>query len=149
VRALIQFPDELEVRIDTARGGLIKRRDDGSVDYVSPLPCPFNYGSVPSTLANDGDREDAIVLGERINRGNSVRVRVLGRVRFMDGGVADDKWICGEALTLQELKLVVRFFRFYAWAKRILNALRGERRLTHYGGVELPDTSGDKISYAG
>jgi len=136
------------VRIDTARGGLIKRRDNGSVDYVSPLPCPFNYGSVPTTLSGDGDREDAIVLGERIDRGRLVKVRVLGRVRFMDGGVADDKWICGKGLTREELKLVVRFFKFYAWAKRILNALRGERRLTHYGGVELPERS-ERISIPG
>ena len=58
----MRFPEQLEVLIDTPRGSFVKRRDDGSVDFVWPLPSPFNYGSVPDTLAPDGDREDAIVL---------------------------------------------------------------------------------------
>lgn len=125
------------MRIETSRGGLIKRRDDGSVDYISPLPAPFNYGSVPNTLAADGDREDCIVLGGRLNAGESVRVRVLGRVRFWDAGVADDKWICGHSLSRTELRTIVGFFRFYAFAKGALNLLRGARAWTRYGGIEL------------
>jgi inorganic pyrophosphatase len=143
VSAVVQFPEVLEVRIETSRGGLIKRRDDGSVDYISPLPAPFNYGSVPNTLAADGDREDCIVLGERLSTGESVRVRVLGRVRFWDAGVVDDKWICGDSLSRTELRTIIGFFRFYAVAKGALNLLRGARARTRYGGIELAPHEAD------
>jgi inorganic pyrophosphatase len=134
-----EFPTELEVQIDTARGGFVKRRDDGRVDFVSPLPCPFNYGSVPETRASDGDREDAIVLGGRLSRGSRVRMPVLARVRFLDGGVPDHKWVCGMQITKADLRAIHWFFRVYGQAKRLLNMLRGEFRRTCYIGVELPD----------
>ena len=137
----MEFPSELEVRIDTSRGGFVKRRDDGRVDFVSPVPCPFNYGSAQGTQAPDGEREDVIVLGSRIARGSSVRVAVLGRVRFVDGGVDDHKWLCGDVLSQRELVRVGRFFRLYARAKRVLHALQGEFRTTRFEGIELPETS--------
>lgn len=132
----MEFPAELEVRIDTSRGGFVKRRDDGGVDFVSPLPCPFNYGSAAGTRAPDGEREDAIVLGGRLDRGSSVRVAVLGRVRFVDGGVDDHKWLCGEALHAPELIRVRVFFWVYAHAKRVMHAMRGEFRATRFEGIE-------------
>lgn len=139
------FPDTLDVRIETARGGFIKRRDDGSVDYVSPLPAPFNYGSVLNTQAADGDPEDCVVLGERLEAGSVVRVRVLGRVRFFDAGIADHKWICGEELRPADLRTVEWFFRFYAFAKGTLNLLRGARSLSHFGGMELYNGESGRI----
>jgi inorganic pyrophosphatase len=138
---LLQFPTDLDVRIDTARGGFVKRRDDGRVEFVSPLPCPFNYGSVQGTEAPDGDREDVIVLGGKLARGCEVRVRVLGRVRFVDAGVDDHKWLCGDRLTRRELRLVGRFFKLYARAKRVLNALRGAGGATRFEGIELPESA--------
>jgi inorganic pyrophosphatase len=38
---------ELDVVIEIPRGSFLKRGSTGRVDFVSPLPCPFNYGSVP------------------------------------------------------------------------------------------------------
>ena len=40
-------PPEVEVVIEIPRGSFLKRGSTGHVDFVSPLPCPFNYGSVP------------------------------------------------------------------------------------------------------
>jgi inorganic pyrophosphatase len=132
------FPAELDIRIDTARGGFVKRRDDGSIDYVSPLPSPFNYGSVNGTRSHDGDREDVIVLGSRLTVGSTLRAKVLGRVQFVDAGVADPKWVCGEELTPSDLRRVRLFFWFYARAKWILNLLRGDLGVTRFDGIELP-----------
>ena len=42
-------PPEVEVIIEIPKGSFIKRGSTGQVDFVSPLPCPFNYGSVPTT----------------------------------------------------------------------------------------------------
>jgi inorganic pyrophosphatase len=134
----VQFPPQLEVLIDHPRGSFVKRREDGRLDFVSPLPSPFNYGSVPGTRADDGDREDAIVLGARIASGTRVKLPVLARVRFIDAGREDPKWVCGRSLGRSDRLQLDVFFRVYARAKRVLNAARGLPEPTEYRGLELP-----------
>ncbi len=131
---------ELEVMIDVPRGSFIKRDDDGRVDYVSPLPCPFNYGSVPGTLSGDGDRLDALVLGARLARGARGVVPVVGFVEVLDAGQRDPKYICARRpLSLRDKLLVSGFFAAYAHLKSGLNRLRGTRGPTRYGGIiEFP-----------
>jgi hypothetical protein len=55
--------------------------------------------------------------------------------------VDDHKWLCGDRLTRRELRLVGRFFKLYARAKRLLNALRGARGATRFEGIELPESA--------
>lgn len=132
-----EHPRELEVVIDTPRFSIIKRKDDGSVDYVSPLPCPFNYGSVPHTLSGDGDRLDAVVLGARLPRGARVHVNVLALVRFVDAGEPDPKYVCSaRPWRSRDALLVAAFFTAYAHLKGTLNLLRGKRGATRYEGLE-------------
>jgi inorganic pyrophosphatase len=127
----------VEVVIEVPLGGFIKRRDDGSVDFMSPVPCPFNYGSVPDTRSGDGDRIDALVLGPRLARGARVRTKVVGRVRFTDAGEDDPKLICSERpLSRIDRLRIVAFFVLYARAKALLNRLRGRAGPTRYGGME-------------
>ena len=131
-----QHPTELEVVIEVPRGGFIKRTDAGSIDYVSPVPCPFNYGSVPDTRSGDGDRLDAVVLGPTLAQGSRVRVRVVAVVNFTDAGEDDPKYICCEAAPSRaELLLVEGYFRSYAGLKGVLNRLRGKRGATRFGGL--------------
>jgi inorganic pyrophosphatase len=59
------------------------------VDFISPLPCPFNYGSVPSYLGLEGDLLDALVLGRRLPLGTQVRVKARGAVILIDRGMTD------------------------------------------------------------
>jgi inorganic pyrophosphatase len=133
------FPAELEVIVELARWGLIKRGEEGRIDLVSPLPCPFNYGSVLGTRAADGEREDAVLLGPRVAIGSRLRVPVLGRVRFIDAGEPDDKWLCGIAPLRRADRLsVALFFELYARVKRTGYWLRGRDGKTFYGGIELP-----------
>jgi inorganic pyrophosphatase len=134
---------ELEVVIEVPLGGLVKRRDDGGIDFVSPVPCPFNYGSVPGTRSGDGDRLDALVLGPRLARGARVRARVVGRVRFTDAGQEDPKLICSERpLGRLDRARIAAFFAMYAHAKGLLNWLRGKAGPTRYGGIEDPLVGG-------
>jgi inorganic pyrophosphatase len=136
-RAHVELPDELEVVIDVPRGGFIKRRDDGAVDFVSPAPCPFNYGSVPDTRAGDGDRLDALVLGPRLARGARVRVKVFGHVRFTDAGQDDPKVICSaRPPSGLDRATITAFFTVYAAVKGLLNRLRGKDGPTRYAGIE-------------
>ena len=115
----------VEVVIEIPRGSFLKRGSDGSLDFISPLPCPYNYGSVPGLLGLEGDLLDAVVLGPRLARGSRVRVAAHGAVGLMDRGRYDDKLICArEPPSAAQCARVVRFFRVYGWAKRLLNLLR-------------------------
>lgn len=116
---------EVEVVIEIARGSFLKRGSAGGLDFVSPLPCPFNYGSVPTLLGLEGDLLDAVVLGTRLRRGTRVRVKVWGAVTLADRGMFDDKLICCEHNpTAAERARAVRFFHFYARCKGLLNLWR-------------------------
>lgn len=131
-----QHPTELEVVIEVPRGGFIKRTDSGAIDYVSPVPCPFNYGSVPDTRSGDGDRLDAVVLGPTLAQGSRVRRRVVAVVSFTDAGEDDPKYVCCDVPPRRsELLLVAGFFRIYAGLKGALNMLRGKRGATRFGGL--------------
>ncbi len=127
------MPEEACVRIETPRGSFFKRDGRGRVDFVSPFPSPFNYGSVPGTLGADGEALDAVVLGPRLPRGHLATHTLRGRVRFLDGGVSDDKLICGPAPSPGQRRRVVTFFRVYAAIKATRPWISGPSRLL---GVE-------------
>jgi inorganic pyrophosphatase len=128
---------EVTVVVEVPRGGLVKRRADGRVDYVSVVPCPFNYGSVPDRAGGDGDPQDAVLLGPRRPRGHAERAVVRAVVRFVDAGRPDDKWICADhAPSGLEKALVIAFFRAYGRFKAVLNRLRGLRGETRFVGWE-------------
>src|SRR5271166_2914417 len=115
-------PPEVEVIIEVPRGSFLKRGSTGHLDFVSPLPCPFNYGSVPSHLGLEGDLLDAVVLGPRLPLGAQRRVRVWGAVILTDRGMTDNKLICSDIPpSLTERENVLAFFRFYAKCKGLLN----------------------------
>ncbi|CAI5961659.1 unnamed protein product [Closterium sp. NIES-64] len=59
----IFVPRFVQVVVEVPKGSFVKRHPDGAIDYVGCVPCPFNYGSVPSILALDGEPHDAVVLG--------------------------------------------------------------------------------------
>jgi inorganic pyrophosphatase len=118
-------PPELDVLIEVPRGSFLKRGSTGQVDFVSPLPCPFNYGSVPRYLGLEGDLLDAVVLGPRRSLGTRIRVRAWGAVTLTDRGMTDDKLICSDRpVGPLERRRVLRFFRFYARCKGLLNLWR-------------------------
>jgi inorganic pyrophosphatase len=80
----------VEVVIEVSRGSFVKRGSLGHVDFVSPLPCPYNYGSVPTHIGLEGDLLDAVVLGPRLPFGSTVSVPAWGAVTLVDRGLADD-----------------------------------------------------------
>jgi len=118
-------PPEVEVVIEVPRGSFLKRGSTGHIDFISPLPCPFNYGSVPAYLGLEGDLLDALVLGPRLRAGTRVQVPAWGAVILMDRGMTDDKLVCSSRPPDErERRQVLRFFRFYARCKGLLNLWR-------------------------
>ena len=121
----------LQITIDTPKMSFVKYKDDGSVDYISPFPCPFNYGSAPNTISGDGDREDAIYLGKKIQKGHSVTVNVWGVVNFIDKGENDPKYICSEEPPTLFNRAVIRgFFLLFAVMKRGFNRIKRKKGKT-------------------
>jgi inorganic pyrophosphatase len=121
----LSTPPILDVVIEIPRGGFLKRGSTGQIDFVSPLPCPFNYGSVDTLIGLDGDLLDAVVLGPRLPRGARVRVPAHGAVGLTDRGMYDDKLICSRHTVGRLQKhLVLGFFALYARCKRLLNLAR-------------------------
>ncbi|HEX8873376.1 MAG TPA: inorganic diphosphatase [Nitrosospira sp.] len=118
-------PPEVEVVIEVPRGSFLKRGSTGTIDFISPLPCPYNYGAVPDYLGLDGDLLDALVLGPRLPLGTRIRTRAWGAVTLTDRGMKDDKLICSDHLPdARQCRRVLQFFNFYARCKGLLNLLR-------------------------
>ena len=125
----------VQVVIEVPKYGFVKRDQAGRIDVVSPLPCPFNYGSVPGTRADDGDPLDAVVLGSRLAAGTIVELPVQGTVHFVDAGADDPKLIVkASPLTGWDRRQVDTFFTLYAVLKRGLNLARGHRGPTEFRG---------------
>ena len=116
----------IEVLIEVPRGSFVKRDARGAVEFLSPLPCPFNYGCIPPLAAPDGDALDAVVLGPRLPIGQRKQTIVRATIAFIDAGQQDDKVICcALELTASERRLVLGFFHLYALCKRLMNRAQG------------------------
>lgn len=125
VDELFRDPPEVDVVIEVPKGSFLKRGSTGHIDFIAPLPCPFNYGSVPKYLGLEGDLLDAVVLGPRLPLGASLRVKAWGAVVLVDRGMTDDKLVCSEVpISFRERERVLRFFAFYAKCKWLLNVVR-------------------------
>jgi len=94
-------PDEVLLAVEIPAGSFTKYEIGGRdglvyVDrFVSmPVAYPANYGSMPRTLAGDGDPLDALVLTRApLHPGVLVRFRPVGVLRMLDDGEHDDKII--------------------------------------------------------
>ncbi len=129
------LPAIVDVVIEYPRWAMIKRRRDGRVDFVAPLPCPYNYGSIPGMVSGDGDALDVVVLGARLPLGTRLRLPVVAVLDFIDDGAEDPKVICSELPLRGRQRAGVRlFFAVYAIFKRSLARVRGSRRPTRCGG---------------
>src|SRR5437762_3321483 len=104
----------LEVVVEVARGSFVKRGATGAIEMLSPLPCPYNYGSVPGTHGDDGAAIDAIVLGPRLAPGTRVELPLVAWVDFIDEGARDHKLVLSTAaLSRRDEWGLAWFFRTY------------------------------------
>jgi inorganic pyrophosphatase len=125
----------VEVVIEVPKWGFVKRGMHEHVDFVSPVPCPFNYGSIVGFVGLDGDLLDALVLGPRLRRGARVVVTAFGAVGLSDRDMYDDKVICSAGpIARSDRERVLRFLRLYGRCKRVLNFFRGRPGLTRCEG---------------
>ncbi len=139
--------------VEIPAGGTVKYEmgEDGHlvVDRFLSMPVayPANYGSLPGTLAGDGDPLDALVLTRApLQPGVLVRFRPIGVLRMTDRGEADQKIVGVPAervdptystirdlrdLPQAERERIEAFFRVY----KDLPAGRNGVRLDGWGGA--------------
>ena len=93
-----QAPEEVLLAVEIPAGSFTKYEinEEGLlfVDRFQSMPVvyPANYGSMPRTLAGDGDPLDALVLTrEPLHPGVLVRFRPIGVLRMLDKGEHDEK----------------------------------------------------------
>jgi inorganic pyrophosphatase len=127
----------VKVSVEVPAWTFTKRRADGTVDFVSPLPCPWAYGSLPGEAGGDGDDLDALVLDQTGPTGATLASTVQGVVHFVDAGRTDDKLVCAIQSVNRRQRVAIRaFFQLYAVAKRALNLTRGRTGVTRVLRVE-------------
>jgi inorganic pyrophosphatase len=123
--------------IETPRGSFVKRNEHYDIDFVSPLPCPFNYGHCKGELGGDGDPLDGILLGRRESINTEISAKVVGCVRFLDDSQRDDKWILSDKKpTKMQKKMIVVFFGIYVQMKRFALVLKGRKGVTKVELIE-------------
>lgn len=93
-------PEEALLTVEIPAGSSAKYEinEDGLVfvDRFQSMPVayPANYGSMPRTLAGDGDPLDALVLTrEPLHPGVLIKFRPIGVLRMTDDGEGDQKII--------------------------------------------------------
>ena len=106
LHVLPAFADEsksvLNVIVEVSAGSinkyeLITESGQLKLDRVgySSLAYPFTYGAIPMTWDEDGDPLDVEIVNitEPLVPGSLVEVRIIGIMKFIDGGEVDDKVI--------------------------------------------------------
>ena len=105
------------------------------LDRVEPMAFakPCNYGFIPQTLDEDGDELDVLMITDQpLTTGIWMKAKILGVMKFVDGGEVDDKVICvpaddrnnGDAyqkledLPAQTLKQIEHHFNHYKDLKK-------------------------------
>lgn len=106
IHALPAFADEKEgivnAIVEVSSGSINKYEiitESGQLklDRVgySSLAYPFTYGAIPTTWDLDNDPLDIEIVGitEPLVPGSLVEARIIGAMKFIDGGEVDDKII--------------------------------------------------------
>src|SRR2546430_6459510 len=92
-------PAEINAVIEIARGDTNKYEYDKELNVFrldrnlySPVHYPGDYGFIPSTLSDDGDPLDVLVLVDAPSfAGCVMTVRPIGMLEMIDQGKADEK----------------------------------------------------------
>ncbi|MBR0488455.1 inorganic diphosphatase [Candidatus Saccharibacteria bacterium] len=109
------------------------------LDRVEPAAFakPCNYGFIPQTLDEDGDELDALVITDQpLTTGVWMKARVLGVMKFVDGGEVDDKIICVPA---DDRNNGDAYKKLEDLPKRVIEQI--EFHFNHYKDLKKPGTT--------
>lgn len=130
MKIVVETPKWSFSKFDTNNGKLER-------EFRSPFPAPVNYGYVKDTKAADGDGVDVVIPGPRLAQGTEIESKIIGKVKYIDSGVKDHKYIA--AKDRRSEKLLVLTFASYVWFKAAVNLLRGKIEKPKFLGIEWFD----------
>ena len=124
VNAVIEIPLEGKMKFEYDKQLQVFKLDR---NLYSPVHYPGDYGFLPSTLGDDGDPLDVLVLVDEPSfPGCLQEVRVIGLMEMIDGGEGDEKILAVgganpryfditsyEQIHPHKLKEIVHFFSTY------------------------------------
>ncbi|TAK77812.1 MAG: inorganic diphosphatase [Gammaproteobacteria bacterium] len=109
------------------------------LDRVEPsiFAKPVNYGFIPQTLDEDGDELDALIItDEPLPTGVFLEAKIVGVLKFEDGGEVDDKVVVVPADDRNTGDLIKNFNDLTErWKQKI------EHHFTHYKDLKKPGTT--------
>jgi inorganic pyrophosphatase len=92
INAVIEIPYEGSNKYEYDKELQVFRLDR---NLYSPVHYPGDYGFIPSTLADDGDPLDVLVLVDAPSfSGCVMEVRPIGMLEMLDQGLGDEKVLC-------------------------------------------------------
>ena len=133
VNTVVEIPEGSRLKVEWDR-----ERAAFMLDRVEPaiFAKPCNYGFIPQTLDDDGDELDTlIVCPEPLATGVWLEAKVIGVMKFEDGGERDDKIVVvpadnrddGDAInSLDDIKQLVKQL---------------EHHFTHYKDLKKPGST--------
>jgi inorganic pyrophosphatase len=135
---------EITVVIETPAGSNHKIEWDRKnacfmLDRVEPLAFakPTNYGFIPRTLDEDGDELDVLLVTDQpLTSGIYLTARILGVMKFEDGGEVDDKII---AVPVDDRNNGNLYETFEDLPKRLIEQI--EFHFNHYKDLKKPGTT--------
>jgi len=139
-------PELVNAVIEIPAGGVNKYEYDKKLGVFrldrplySPVHYPGDYGFIPSTLAEDGDPLDIVILvAEPTFTGCLVQARPVGLLRMLDQGVNDEKVLAVSSSNPR-----------YAELKNYTDASPHElREIEHFFSI-YKDLEGKRVKMAG
>ena len=145
INVVIEIPTGTTAKweVDKEDGSLKWEFKNGKPRIVKYLGYPGNYGMIPQTLLSeesggDGDPLDVLVLGAYAPRGTIVKAKLIGVLKFLDGGETDDKLLAVLAGTpFFEINSVQELDKKFKGASKII-----EIWFAHYKGPGKVESKG-------
>jgi inorganic pyrophosphatase len=115
-------PGVINVVVEVPKGTTAKYEISESGNYMTiakflynKYRCPFNYGCVPQTLANDNNMLNAIILcDEPILSGTVIPCNVVAMIKTIDDNQEDDKIICVPKFNSKKVsRFTIKKIRWY------------------------------------
>ena len=149
----------LRVLVECEKGSTNKYEYDDTLDRMvivrtlnKKYKYIYNYGSIPQTLAGDGDWLDAILVStEPIRSGTLVNAKPIATIKMIDNKEEDDKVICVpfyEEHGTISIKDIIKYLRSYKYpyneGTEILTILGEKETLDIITNSQINFTGGNK-----
>ncbi|MBW6451193.1 MAG: inorganic diphosphatase [DPANN group archaeon] len=115
----------MKVTIEITKGSFIKSSitpTKTKLEFISPIPIPFNYGFINDTQSGDSEALDIIIFGEKLKRGSKLDISASGIILFKDNNVKDYKIIASTDKKNKTYRKIITylFFKLYATIKPLI-----------------------------